>query len=169
MESGDEVKEFSMAFLDALSREAAASPRRRKNRNLHASFSEPCQRFFNAMEPDSYLRPHREALVPRTPGKLLIAVRGRFALVLFDDRGAVERIVRFAPASSRSDGWAVGAEVPPGRWNMVLSLEAGSVLLEVKEGPFDPNAPREQAPWAPVEGDASVPEFLGRMRRLVEG
>jgi cupin fold WbuC family metalloprotein len=154
-------KAFDSAFLDELSARAAASPRLRQNHNMHADYNEPCQRFFNAIEPGSYLRPHRHWLIPRS--KLLVAVRGRFATVLFDDAGEVERVIRFAAGGD--SGWAVAAEVPAGRWNTVLSLKRGSVLIEVKAGPFDPDAPRELAPWAP--DDSVAAEYLDRLYRRV--
>jgi len=48
---------------------------------------------FNAIEPGSYIRPHRHASDPRE--ELLIAVRGLVALVTFDDQGAVTNVLRF--------------------------------------------------------------------------
>jgi cupin fold WbuC family metalloprotein len=159
MNPSDEVRVISKDLLDGLSSSAAASPRLRQHRNLHASYDEPCQRFFNAIEPGSYLRPHRQGLIPRS--KLLVPVRGRFALLVFDDAGAIVRVVRVS--AGNEPGWAVAAEVPPGRWNTLLSLSPGAVLLEVKAGPFDPDAPREPAPWAPEEGSPEVAAYLVRL------
>ena len=47
------------ALLDEVCAEAAASPRRRKNRNLHPADDHPAHRLLNAMQPDSYIPPHR--------------------------------------------------------------------------------------------------------------
>ncbi len=33
----------------------------------------------------------------------------------------------------------VGAELPTNKWHTVLVLESGCILLEVKEGSFDPS------------------------------
>lgn len=154
------VKIFSQAFLDELSVRAGASPRLRQNHNIHDDFSDPCQRFFNAMEPGSYLRPHRQAMAPRS--KLLISVRGQFLLLLFDDAGTVTQSLRFGVGSRVP---MVGAEVPPGIWNTVVALESASILLEVKAGPFDPDGPREPAPWAPGEGAAEANQYLDDIRR----
>lgn len=158
------VLEFDDAFLDALSARAAASPRLRQHHNIHASFDDPCQRFLNAMEPGTYLQPNRHALVPRA--KLLTALRGCFAAVLFDDRGNVTRVARFAAAGAGNG--AVAIEIAPATWNTVLPLETRSVLLEVKAGPFDPAAPREVAPWAPAEGGKAARGYLAWLRRVVK-
>ncbi|PJJ96602.1 hypothetical protein CO641_12080 [Lysobacteraceae bacterium NML91-0213] len=152
----------SAAILDQLTAEAAASPRRRLNLNLHASPAEPCQRFFNAMEPDSYLRPHRHLEIPKS--KLLVGIRGSFARFLFDDAGAVVDVVRFA-GGDRAENAAV--EVPAGQWNTVIALETGSILLEVKGGPFKPTAAGDIAAWSPAEGSPEVEAFLASLRSQV--
>ena len=49
------------------------------------------------------------------------------------------------------------------------SLEPGCVLLEVKAGPFDPNQPKDLAPWAPVEGSVAAADYLNRLlERIAE-
>ena len=159
----DMVQVFDSVFLDELSEAARISPRLRQHHNIHASYDDPCQRFLNAMEPGSYLRPHRHTSVPRT--KMLTALRGAFALVLFDDAGAVSRAVIFG--LGQGPGYASAVEVAPSCWNTVLSLEPGSVLLEVKQGPFDPSGPRDIAPWSPEEGTRDAQEFVQRMQNLV--
>jgi hypothetical protein len=42
----------------------------------------------------------------------------------------------------------------------VVALEPGCVLLEVKAGPFDPNQPKDLAPWAPEEGSEAAADYL---------
>ena len=74
------MKIFDHKVLDELSRQAAESPRRRKNLNLHDNYQEPCQRLFNAVEPGSYVRPHRHS-DPHKP-ECIMVVRGRMALEL---------------------------------------------------------------------------------------
>jgi cupin fold WbuC family metalloprotein len=81
------MKIFDAQYLDGLTVQAKVSPRLRQHRNVNQSYQEASQRFFNAIEPGSYIRPHRHASDPRE--ELLIAVRGLMALVTFDDQGAV--------------------------------------------------------------------------------
>ena len=119
---------------------------------------------FNAIEPGSYIRPHRHASDPRE--ELLIAVRGLMALVTFDDQGAVTKVLRFG-TERHGDKMAVGAEVSSGTWHTLIALEPGCVLLEVKAGPFDPNQPKDLAPWAPEENSASAREYYDRMVELI--
>ena len=159
---------FSPAYLADLSLEATRSPRLRMNRNLHQSPAELCQRLFNAMEPASYIRPHRHS--QPAIAETIIAVRGSFLLVRFDDRGAILEAHRFgAGARAEADGLAAGVEASAGCWHTLLSLEAGSIFFEAKPGPYDPAAPREFATWAPEEGAARAAAWLAALRTEVEG
>lgn len=157
------MKIFDPKYLDGLTNQAKESPRLRQHRNVHQSYQEVSQRLFNAIEPGSYIRPHRHASDPRE--ELLIAVRGLMALVTFDDQGAVTNVLRFG-TERHGDEMAVGAEVSSSTWHTVIALEHGCVLLEVKAGPFDPNQPKDLAPWAPEEGSAAVRGYFDRIVEL---
>lgn len=158
------VKIFDAYYLDDLTQQAKVSPRLRQHRNIHRSYQDATQRLFNAIEPGSYIRPHRHAADPKD--ELLIAVRGSMALLTFDDQGAVTDILRFGDGGLDRE-MAAGAEVPASTWHTVLALEPGCILLEVKAGPFDPNQPKNLASWAPEEGAAEAREYLDRLVGLV--
>lgn len=150
--------EFSSAFLEKLVSAAEASPRRRQHFNLHSDFADPVQRLFNVLCLDSYIRPHRHLLdlKPET----LLAVRGRLALITFEEEGAVDRIIPFGTATNDS----VGAELDPHQWHTVIALEHTSILFEVKRGPFDPTAAKDLALWSPAEGTRDVAWYLRELR-----
>lgn len=146
------------ADLDALSRAAQQDPRRRCNLNLHEDYQDPCQRLFNAVEPGSYIRPHRHTAPPRP--ECFVAVRGRFVLLLFDDAGTVITTAHLAP-----DGPEVCAEIPAGTWHCLVALEPGSLFFEAKPGPYVPLTDKDFAPWAPPEGS---PEAMWYLETLYE-
>ena len=154
------MKVFSADFLSELTAQAQCSPRKRQHRNVHESYADPCQRLFNAIEPGSYIRPHRHAGDPRD--ELLIAVRGSMALMTFDEQGKLNGVVRFG-VDPNVEGLAVGVEVPANTWHTVIAFEPGCVLLEVKAGPFDPNQPKDLAPWAPDEGSPAALPYLNHL------
>lgn len=158
------MKTFCNEFLDDLTTLAKCNPRHRQHHNIHQSYQDPCQRLFNAVEPISYIRPHRHALNPRD--ELLIAIRGMMALVTFSDHGTVTGVLPFG-TQKHGDGLAAGAEVPSNTWHTVIALEPGCVLLEVKAGPFDPNQPKDLATWAPEEGSAASLDYLNRLVEFV--
>jgi cupin fold WbuC family metalloprotein len=160
------MKIFDVNYLDDLTKQAKFSQRLRQHRNVHQSYQDVSQRLFNAIEPGSYIRPHRHASDPRD--ELLVAVRGMMALVTFDDHGAMTNVLRFG-TERHTDEIAVGAEVSFSTWHTVIALEPSCVLLEVKAGPFDPNQPKDLAPWAPEEGTSAAVGYFQQLILRISG
>jgi len=133
------IKQITRAMLDSLGRQAQASPRRRANLNLHAQLDDPVQRLAIAMEPDTYVRPHRH---PHT-WELLFPLAGRFVVLHFDEAGTLS-------ARSLLGSESRLIETPAGGWHAVLSLDPGAVIFEVKHGPYQQIAEADYAPWSPA-------------------
>lgn len=146
-------------MLDALGAEAAASPRRRKNRNFHLSEASPCNRLLNAIEPDSYIQPHRH-LDPEK-SESLILLRGKLGVLFFNEEGSVVMKGILDPAMGR-----YGIDVPHGIIHSMVSLLPGTVFFEAKAGPYVPITDAERVKWAPREGESGAPAYLESMRRL---
>ena len=89
--------------------QAQANSLKLQHRNFYESYEDHCKRFFNAIEPVSYIQPNRHVTDPKD--KLLIAVRGEMELMKFDNDGKVIGVVRFG-ARRYSEDLAVVAEVP---------------------------------------------------------
>jgi cupin fold WbuC family metalloprotein len=154
------IKVFSVECLDRLVTQAKNSPRLRQHRNIHLDYSDPCQRLFNAIEPNSYIRPHHHGI------ESLFAMRGLMALIVFNDDGAIEQFQRFGVDSSLGGiNIAAGTEIPLDKWHTVVSLASGSILLEIKAGPFDPSMPKTFAPWAPEEGTLEGVNYLKQLMK----
>lgn len=148
-------------LLADLSTQARTNPRLRQNYNLHASLDDPCQRLLNAMEPGSYIRPHRHLTPPKQEG--FVGVGGQLAAFLFDAQGKVLDVFVFGPRES-----VFGVDIAVGVWHTVVSLEPGSVFYETKTGPYVPIAEEDMAPWAPAEGSAAAGEYLAGLVRLAD-
>lgn len=144
--------------LNALSSEAAAGPRRRRNLNVHASESAPSQRLFNAIEPDSYVPPHRH----NDPAKdeTFVWIRGRLGVVEFSADGRITDKAELAPDA------AVSATIPSGTFHAIFALEPGSVFFESKAGPYSPLSPTEKAAWAPAEGSPESAAYLAGLKSI---
>lgn len=141
------MKRVTAAELATIRAAASQSPRRRQNSNLHPALDDPVQRLLNAFEPGSYVRPHRHT----EPGKweLFIRLAGSAAVLTFDGQGTVQERIELGPALPI-------AEIPPGTWHTLAALESGTVLFEVKPGPYTPLRPEGFAPWAPADGTAEA-------------
>lgn len=160
--NASEVLLIGNALLAEVSREAAASPRLRKNRNFHPANDFPCHRLLNAIEPGSYVAPHRH--LDPCKDETMIVLRGRLGLVIFDAAGTVTQTAELAPGSDHHGH--LGVDIPHGSWHSVLALEPGTVFFEAKAGPYAPITPEERAPWAPAEGDAAATAYLEKLQAL---
>lgn len=150
---------LSKKLLTDLTCKADFSPRLRQSLNIHNNHQEPCQRLLNSINIGSYIQPHRHSLDQRK--ELLIAVRGKFALVEFFDDGQFKQFTVFSTERySQIDDSTFGVEIPPDVWHTVIALEVGSVLLEVKEGPFNSEIAKAAAIWAPEPQSVGVSGYL---------
>ena len=151
------LRPIDRTLLDAATLEARDHPRRRALLRYH-EFADPVQRMLNAVEPESYIRPHCHLTPPKV--EVFLALRGRARIVRFDAAGAVLEAPEIAAAGPRH-----GVEVPPGAWHAVVVVEPGTVFYEVKEGPYDPATDKTFAPWAPAEDDAPAARaYLAALR-----
>ena len=154
-------------ILDGLCQQAENSSRRRQHVNIHSSYQENCQRLLNAIQPNSYIPPHRHSLANKQ--ELLVAVRGSFSLITFDDNGSFILSISFGSELYADEVCSnVGVEIPPHVWHTVLAKHENSILLEVKEGPFVSDKAKELAPWAPQDGSAGVDRFLAKCHKFSE-
>jgi cupin fold WbuC family metalloprotein len=136
--------------------QAKQSPRLRMNYNFHKSPEETMHRMLNAMEPNTYVRPHKH----QNPDKneAFIILSGTIAVVEFDDEGNITQL----NILDRSQG-VYGVELPPRTYHSLISLEEGSVVYEVKDGPYDVSNDKNFAPWAPEENSAEANAYLEKL------
>ena len=120
---------ITQALLDSLTAQAQASPRRRMNLDLRNSPSDGSQRMLNALEPGTVLPIHRH----RKSSETVVCLRGRLREIFYSDAGEVTEVIDLAPGSG-----CVAVNIPIGQWHTVQSLESGTVILEAKDGPYEP-------------------------------
>lgn len=153
------MKRINRELLDETTAKATLSPRLRMNYNFHEKLDDPINRLLNAMEPGTYLRPHRHCNPDKN--EIFLLLRGRVALFIFDDQGNVIESVVLDPVNGE-----YGGEIAAGVWHGLLVLESGSVIYEVKSGPFAPLTPENFAPWSP---DPEDKEGVKRYMQELEG
>lgn len=151
---------FEDKLLDELAAKAAASPRRRAHFNIHGSAADPLQRFLVVGQQDTYFRPH----LHRTKAELAIVLRGRIDLVTFDEAG---HLLNRQAAGEGTGCFAY--ETASGTWHTLIPVAGPVAFFEVKQGPYDPATAADFAPWAPAEGEVSVPRFQQWLREAREG
>ena len=121
---------ITQAILDNLTEQAKASPRLRMNLDLRNSAEDQSQRMLNAIVPGSPLPIHRHQKSSET----VVCLRGRLVEEYYDEleRICTERI-ELSP-----NGPVVALNIPAGQWHTVQALESGTVILEMKNGKYEP-------------------------------
>jgi len=146
--------------LAELADKARSAPRHRSHLNLHPTLDDSVQRLAIAMEPDTYVRPHRH---PQT-WELYLPLAGSFKVVLFDNDGRVTECLQLG-----GEAGLYAYELPADTWHSVISLQSGSIIFEVKQGPYIQPTDADLAAWSPVEGDATVAAFRQRLSSAEPG
>ena len=136
------MKLIDAELLNRTSAQARTDDRLRKNYNFHERPDDPVNRLLNALEPGSYLPAHRHL----NPAK--------------DDRGEIAECAVIDPQQG-----VYGFDIPAGEWHSLLVLESGTVVYEVKPGPYVPLQESDLAPWTPRTGDAGgIDRYLKRLQ-----
>lgn len=156
------MRVVDQSTLLALVEQAEHASRRRMNLNLHDAPEDPIQRLFNAIEPQSYVRPHCH--IDPVRWELMLAIRGACAVLTFEPDGVVS-----GRAELVAGGDSVAVQLQPGTWHSVVAMQPGTVFFEVKQGPYIKPAPEAFASWAPPEGAPQCPAFVDWYRCAVPG
>ena len=120
---------ITQELLDDLTAQAQASPRLRMNFDLRNSAEDQSQRMLNAIEPGSPLPVHRH----RRSSETVVCLRGHLREIFYDDDRQVTDVIDLAPNSD-----CVALNIPLGQWHTVEVLESGTVILECKDGAYEP-------------------------------
>ena len=121
---------ITQTILDGLTEQAKVSPRLRMNMDLRNSVEDQSQRMLNAIEPGSPLPIHRH----RKSSETVVCLRGRLVEEFYDDLEMIcTESIELSP-----NGPVVALNIPIGQWHTARALESGTVILEMKDGPYEP-------------------------------
>ena len=123
-------EKITQSLMDSLTDQAKASPRLRMNLDLRNNENDTSQRMLNAIEPGSPLPIHRH----RNTSETVVCIRGRLVEEFYDD---LERTCTEAIELS-PNGPVVALNIPAGQWHTVRALESGTVIIEMKNGAYEP-------------------------------
>lgn len=139
---------IDLRLLDSLTEQAKASPRLRMNMDLRDSAEDQSQRMLNALEPGTVLPIHRH----RKTAETVAILRGRAVQHLYDEEGRLVGSVLLEPFGAGchvadvpcNDVETVPAmQVEMGQWHRLEALESGTVILEMKDGAYEPISPAD--------------------------
>lgn len=129
------------------------SPRKRIILPLHKEPKSPLHRMINAMQPYSYIRPHRHFQPPKAES--VIVLQGALLCFIFSANGEVEQIYTLAAGSAH-----FGVDSEPGVYHTFLALEEDTVLFEAKPGPYQQSSDKDFASWAPAEATPEAETYM---------
>lgn len=125
-------------LLDTLTEQAKANPRLRQAYDLRTTPNDSSQRILNACEPGTILPIHRH----RGSTETIVCLRGKCVQYLYEEVENVEKGKREVKKvdsiylQPNTDIAAMSVEV--GQWHRLESLESGTVILECKDGKYEP-------------------------------
>lgn len=123
-------EKITQGLLDSLTEQAKNNERLRMNKDLRDSDSDLSQRMLNAIEPGSPLPIHRH----RHTSETVVCLRGRLVEEFYDE---LERTCTEAIELS-PNGPVVALNIPAGQWHTARALESGTVIIEMKNGKYEP-------------------------------
>ena len=135
--------------------DARQSSRRRDIHIFHTGDQDPLQRMLNAIQPGSYITPHRHHTPPKSES--ILVLEGVLAYVSFDDDGTAleSEFALLDPGRGVS-----GVDIRPTVWHTIFALQPDTVIFEVKSGPYNPSGDNGFAAWAPPEGSPEAIKYL---------
>ena len=134
---------YGESDFSLLCEQSLVNDRLRQHHNIHSDYSDPCQRLFIAMQPRSFVVPHRHTSPAKT--ETFIVLRGCIGLVFFDDKGQIESSELLGPNCKTQI-----CDISPGIWHTAIALERDSIFMEVKRGPYSPVEAIDIALWSPI-------------------
>ncbi len=144
---------INQTLLNEVTEKARNAPRQRMNHNFHQSADDLLNRMLNAMEPGTYVQPHKHENPDKREAFLIL--RGRILVLAFDELGNVTDHLELNPATGN-----FGLEITPRTYHTLIALESGSVLYELKDGPYNVQNDKQFAPWAPAEGSPEAAAYV---------
>ncbi|MEA4918570.1 WbuC family cupin fold metalloprotein [Proteiniphilum sp.] len=116
-------------LLDEVTAKAKTSERLRMNFNLHDSLDAKAQRLLNALEPGTVLPIHRH----RNTAETYIVLRGSIRILFYNEKKELIKEFTIDPKNNE-----YGIHIPIGQWHTLEALESGTMIFEVKDGPYTP-------------------------------
>jgi len=128
------MKILNSTLLDAVTQQAKESTRLRMNYNLHDSLDAKAQKLLNALEPGTQLPIHRHQNTSET----YILLRGKLKVFFYNENKEIDNSIILDLSVGN-----FGVDIPVGQWHTLEVLETGTVIFEVKDGPYSPVQPED--------------------------
>lgn len=149
------IKRLTEELLNTIVLDARRCPRQRQNYNFHEP-SDKVQRFLNVLQPGTYVHPHRHQRPPQVNGfEFFLVIQGEVGLIIFDESAQTLHTERIS-----ANGATRGIELSQGLYHTLVALVPDTVILELKEGPYNPSTDKEFLDGFPAEGTPAAGQMV---------
>ncbi len=150
-----QIKRLTQELLDTIAQQARNSPRQRQNYNFHDE-SEKVQRFLNVLQPGTYVRPHRHHRPAAVNGfEFFLVLQGEIGMLVMDEDGKILYTERIS-----ANGSTRGIELAEGTIHTLVALAPDTIILELKEGPYNARGDKEFLEAFPTEGTPAAAQLV---------
>jgi len=123
------MKIINQQLLEDIIEQAKSNVRLRMNFNIHKNLTDNVQQLLNALEPGTIVPVHRH----RNTSETYILLKGSLKVYFYDDQKNIAETLQLSHTSGN-----YGINIPAGQWHTIEVLETGTVIYEIKEGPYMP-------------------------------
>jgi cupin fold WbuC family metalloprotein len=142
----DHIVEVGQDWYDRLKRHAFEADQKRARLCLHHGPDDPLHEMIIVFHRETLVRPHRHS----TKSESFHMIFGELDIAMFDDHGALTRVVRMGDAASgKTHVYRLSSAI----WHSVIVRSEFAAIHEVTNGPFRAEE-NEFATWAPAEPEA---------------
>lgn len=134
------MKIVASTQLESLFQQAELSPRKRIHLNLHTSFDDKIQRLYIAMIKGSYVEPHYHELPHQW--EMFLVLQGEIHLKIYNSNGSVKESMLVGVGHE-----VQSIELHPYDIHSVECISDRALLMEIKEGPFNPEVAKVFPNW----------------------
>ena len=150
--AGD-VTPLTLSLVGGLLARSRQSPRKRMLQRLHKSLDAKAHRMFNALQPGTYIMPHRH-LNPAKDETILV-MAGSMLFIRFTEDGEIAEQILLQPGTE-----TFGVDVAPHVYHTYIPLKPDTLVFECKTGPYAPESDKDVPSWAPREGTPEAEPYL---------
>jgi len=153
---------IDQTLIEEKANHAKDNARLREIHNFHNSDEATLHRMLNALQPKSYIMPHRHLEDPKE--ETIIVLEGSLGCMCFEDDGKIIQD-SLCYLSQKSDH--IGIDLRAGVWHTIFALEPNTVVFEVKSGPYKKASDKEFASWAPNYDSDNTLEYLAHLEDIL--
>jgi len=157
-----DVTPLTLTMVSNLLSMSRETSRKRMIQRVHKSDSAGVHKMFNALQPGTYIMPHRHMHPEKT--ETILVMSGALLFVEFEDTGEYRTHTLLQPGTE-----IFGVDVAPNVYHTFVALKPDTLIFEVKDGPYTTDTDKDVPDWAPREGsEEAEPYLLELIKHLAE-